>query len=433
MLKEDSEKFTNNTKKKTAKYFIFLLIFLGCMEMIDTYVTVFPTMIPSSVTVYFGNISDGDYSALVGIASLGTLVAVIIQFMADIFGRRIFLAVSLIGMGIGSIFMFFSDSIEMFIFSLFLLYIFYGADIYTIYVAEEAPKEKRSMYTNYVMVFGTLGAIVTFVLRLLFITEESDVGNWRILTVFGFLAIPLSLFVLKIKETTAFEEFKEKRESPDYEKESFITNFIQPFSTGNRKGFIALLLVSFLIGFNQSMAYIGELLMDKRFTKDEVSIGLAIAIGIMTLGFVVTGWGSDKYGRKRMFYVHSALFPVGVAIMAFGINSSDYYMAYALCLLGISIGITLPQCLIIQTRILCVETLRTDLRGIGTAWRSIVAAWGVSLGLILNGILTDALESIGISYAIGYSFAIISFTFLINIPIVYFLMKETKGIDVKEI
>ena len=419
---DDSEKALNKKYGKTGKYFLFLFIFLALMEVFDTYTTVFPQLIPSKVVEEF-QIEAFEYTKLVAWASLGMYFVLFIQFLADVWGRRIFLFITLLGMGIASILMYFSNSPLMFTFSLFLLYMFFSADIYTIFIAEEAPKEKRSTYTNLVMVFGVLGAVATIIFRMIFITDTSPVGSWRGIIYFAFLAIPLSFFVFKIKETTAFQELKIKRLSPDYKKENIMKNFWKPFQSKERKSFILILLISFIIGLSEPIGSVGELLLSEHFSSEDGTLILLAASVFAIISYLVTGRASDKFGRKKVFYVYSLIFPFSIALFTFGVKSESYMVALLSGLLGLSLRTFISQGLIIQTRILCVETLPTKLRGIGTAWRSTIFALGLTSGLFINSKLTELFGDIGLA------FFLISLSFFAIIPLAK-ICKETKGIDV---
>ncbi|MHA1765945.1 MAG: hypothetical protein ACTSVK_06750, partial [Promethearchaeota archaeon] len=138
---------------------------------------------------------------------------------------------------------------------------------------------------------------------------------------------------------------------------------------------------------------------------------------------LITGWASDKFGRKKVFYVYSMIFPFAIALLSFGVKSEIHIIALLSALFGLSIRTFISQGLIIQTRILCVETLPTKLRGIGTAWRSTIFALGLTFGLFINSKLTEVLGDIGLS------FFVISLLFFAILPLIK-ISKETKGIDV---
>jgi len=389
---DDSEKILNKKYGKSKRYFLFLLIFLAVMEILDSYTTIFPQLIPSKVVEEF-QLEDFEYTNLVAWASLGMYFVLFIQFMADIWGRRIFLFITLLGMGLASVLMYLSNSPLMFTISLFFLYLFFSADIYTIFIAEESPKKQRSTYTNLIMIFGVLGSIATI------------------------------FFALKTKETTAFQEFKIKRKSPDYKKEKLITNFWKPFQSEQRKSFIMILLISFIIGLNEPIGAVGELLLSEYYSPEDGTLILMAASVFAIISYLVTGRASDKFGRRKIFFIYSAIFPFSIFLLSFGIKSDIYIVSLLSGLFGLSIRTFISYGLLVQTRLLCVEFLPTKLRGIGTAWRSTIFALGLTLGLIINSKLTELFGDIGLA------FFLVSLLFFAIIPLAK-KCTETKGIDV---
>lgn len=419
---DDSEKILNKKYGKTGRYFLFLIIFLSIMEILDSYTTIFPQLIPSKVVEEF-QLEDFEYTRLVGWASLGMYFVLFIQFLADIWGRRIFLFITLLGMGIASVLMYFSNSPLMFTISLFFLYLFFSADIYTIFMAEESPKKQRSTYTNLIMVFGVLGSIATILFRMIYITDTSPIGSWRGMTYFGFLAIPFAFFAFKTKETTAFQEFKIKRSSPDYKKEKMLKNFWKPFQSEHRVSFIIILLISFIIGLNEPIGSVGELLLSEYYSPEDGTLILMAASVFAIISYLVTGRASDKLGRRKIFIIYSAIFPFSIFLLSFGIKSDIYIISLLSGLFGLSIRTFISYGLLVQTRLLCIEFLPTKLRGIGTAWRSTIFAMGLTIGLFINSKLTELLGDIGLA------FFLVSLLFFAIIPLAK-KCKETKGIDV---
>ncbi|MCP4762941.1 MAG: MFS transporter [archaeon] len=415
--------------QKTKNYIIFLFVFLGIMEIFDTYATVFPTLLPSVIKAEF-LISDAEFSTYLAIASMGTFLAIFIQFAADIWGRKRFLFISLIGMGIGCIVMLFSNSILQYMFAYFLLYIFYGADIYTIYAGEEAPKEKRAKYTVAVFTMGVVGGVITFILRVMVINEPyiTGINAWKPITYFGVLAIPLALIVIKIKETTAFEKIKEERnKDPNYKKLSYFDNFWKPFVSDNRKSFIAILAITLIYGIAIAPLAMVEILYSRTFGLDgsELFILFALSVPGAIFGYLITGYLADKIGRKKTFIIYVLILPLSGIFAFIGVITPDKIIALLCFCMASILRYWMAQGLYVGIRLICVEILPIDLRGVGTAWKTIVLSIGTSLGFLIN---TSLIELINLES----SSLILSFLFPIMAPIIYLFIKETKGIDITE-
>ncbi|MHA1488242.1 MAG: hypothetical protein ACTSRI_01140 [Promethearchaeota archaeon] len=77
-------------------------------------------------------------------------------------------------------------------------------------------------------------------------------------------------------------------------------------------------------------------------------------------------------------------------------------------------------------RIVSVEILPTDKRGTGSGLKSVFSAFGITSGLLLN-------SSIIVNFGLGIAFIVFCLPLLINLPLVYKYLKETKGADLTKL
>ena len=217
----------NGTKKGSLKsnhYFIYLVIVLMFVEIIDTYSTTFPTAIPSKVIEEFLlpyhalTVAQSIMAACISVATIGTYFVFLNQSLADKIGRKKLLAFTVFGMGFSALLLFFSTSIIDYTIYLFMLFVFFSSDIWTIYINEEAPQDKRALWTNIVLMGGLIGAVLLIVFRSIFISETTS--YWRGMTFPAiFIGLILSIVIIfTLKETSKFEEMKkkERRETTIY-------------------------------------------------------------------------------------------------------------------------------------------------------------------------------------------------------------------------
>jgi MFS family permease len=183
MSEEEKSKLTT----RVGKYFTFLVIILGIVEIIDAYCTVLPGSFPSLIAAEFlGDLSvEAQNSVLAiasGITSVGMYVLFFNQYLSDKIGRKKMLAITVLGLSIATLGMFLSFVYPMYVFFVFLLSFFFSSDIWLIYINEEAKPNKRAFYSNILLMIGLIGPIIMIITRSIFITEESSF--WRGLTIF---------------------------------------------------------------------------------------------------------------------------------------------------------------------------------------------------------------------------------------------------------
>ncbi|MBN2154808.1 MAG: MFS transporter [Candidatus Lokiarchaeota archaeon] len=413
-----------NETQRSKGYLLFLFIFLCFMEIFDTYTTQYPNVIVSKVQAEFlSHLSpiqaDSTMALVVALASIGMLFVVINQVLADVFGRRIFLFITMFGMGVASLVIFFSQSIIQYGISLFFLYIFFSSDIWTIYISEECRKERRGLNLNLILVFGVIGALLVPTFRSIFLPEDTST-NWQGMTYFAFLAIPISFLVIWIKETRKFDELKKTQTQKATPKEN-LRKFIKPFGRKYRTAFLPILVMSFLQGLNYTFIQLGEAFISDHITGEQVN-WVITAMGVAAIiGYLLTGILSDTIGRKPMFIIYSILLPASIALSVFGATSSYAFIAL---LIGASLASLTYWSLGVVNRLISIEILPTDIRGTGTAIRSVLTALGTILGGFLNSWLITKVT-------LGPSFFIVSLVLLINIPLILIFIKETKSIELE--
>lgn len=418
-----SEEKTPSVKHRVGKYFLYLVLILGIVEIIDAYCSVLPGAYPSVIAAEFlGSLSEDAQNSILAIASsitsLGLYVLFFNQYLADKIGRKKMLALTVLGMAVATLGMFLSVAFPIYVFFLFLLSFFYSSDIWLIYINEEAKPEKRAMYSNILLTIGLIGPIIMIISRSIFITETSS--NWRGLMLFPiFLGFPLCILIfLTVKETLKYQE--EKKEGLLKEKRGFIEDLKSVFQTQNRKAYIVVLIISFLYGFttifiNLFEKYVADV---GTLTQNQVTnIFLLTALSVL-IGYALNGL-SDKIGRKPLLYLWSFLMPISVIMWVVGATASNalFWVTFGYALTHISywglLGIV---------RLINLELIPTDRRGTGVGFRSLVQAIGITTGFLVSS-LVILIVGLGTTFIL---FVILDFAI---IPLGYLYIKETKGID----
>ena len=348
---------------------------------------------------------------MVSIASIGMYFVFINQFLADIIGRKKMLFIVLFGMGFSAFLLGFSPSLEIYTLFLFFLYMFFSSDVWVLMMNEESPDNKRGLFTNLVLVFGVIGALFIIIFRETLIPAF----GWRSMTWFAMLAIPLAFLTFFFRESKKFQEYiKFKGDKPS----SIWLKIRKIVTHQDRKPFFVIFLTSFLLGLTYILFALGEpyFALTKGFSTTAVStLILMMGIGAI-LGYFLTAFLLDHLGRKPTIYLYLSLIFLSVLLIVLG----DYTLVF----ISVIIFSAFFWGLSVALRIVTIELLPTDIRGMGTGIRAFFFAFGFTIGSISSGFLSPFI-------GLGGVFLALSAIALIIIPLIFFFIKETKGISLE--
>ncbi|MBD3228987.1 MAG: MFS transporter [Candidatus Lokiarchaeota archaeon] len=395
-------------KDDNKYYFPLLIIFLCFNDIFDSYATNYPNSIGSFIELEFV-VSHSIFLIAVGIASIGTYFVFLNQYLSDLFGRRILLFAILIGIGVSSFIISISQNIIQYTIGLFLLYVFFSSDIWTIYLSEQASEKHRGKYISLILVFGAVGGALTVPLFRTFLIPNF---GWRSMTWFAFLAIPIAFCTFIFKESKVYRDLKrDKRKGPSIFN---LDNFRKIFGMKMIKSTLTVSFLGFFIGFNYVFLLSGEpYLVDRGLDASGIDLIITmIAIGAI-IGYILAGVISDYMGRKPVIYIFCMLGTPGILMVILG--------NYFIITIGAFIVSIAYWALFVTSRQIAIEIYSTDIRGAGAGFRSLLFAIGTTIGAFWTSFL---LQFIGL----GWSFFVNSIFLILMIPFVYFFIKETKGI-----
>jgi len=238
------------------------------------------------------------------------------------------------------------------------------------------------------------------------------------------IGFPLCIIIyFTLKETKRFEMMKE---SSSIESRSFKEDIGSIFKTESRKPYTFLLIIVFLRGvsgiylglFEKYMSDVGTL------TQDQVTMVFFLVIFAVMIAYSINGFLADRIGRKPLLYLWSFIAPISVLIWVFGAHNTEN--AFYIVLLGYSLTHISTWGAIGIIRLTTIEMLPTDRRGTGIGFRSLIGGIGGTVGLLLSGVII-------LFVGLGTTFIIFVMGHFIVIPIAYFFLKETKGVELSEI
>jgi MHS family alpha-ketoglutarate permease-like MFS transporter len=410
--------------ERSKSYFRYMIFVLMLVQILDSFSTIFPGAIPTAIANEFlpgldQNTVDSILAFASGIVSIGLYFLFFSQYLADKLGRKLMLSITVFGMAIACLGMFLSPNFVTYYIFVFVLNFFFSSDIWLIYVNEETKSNKRAFYSNIILIVGLVGAFVMVITRLFFITETNP--NWRAMTIFPMLlGFPLTFLIyFTLKETSKYEQMRQEIGVP---KRNFKEDLISIFKTENKKPYLMLLVIAFVRGTSGIYILLFEKYISQYLPQNQITLIFFATVFMVVVAYLINGLLADKIGRKPLLYLWSALAPISVLIWVFAGPQGSFMLV----LLGYSLSHISVWGSLGIVRLINIELLPTDRRGTGVGFRNLIGSIGGTIGLLLSSVVI-------LFIGLGPTFIIFVMANFIVIPLTYFYIKETKGVELAEI
>ena len=218
-LKREKEiaKWEKERAKPKSRYYFAYLVFIIALiyatdEIASQIGTLMKTEIATDLLAKYGESSIGILDILGIVAFPFQGLSLLYKPLSDRYGRKLFLIINTLGMGIGLFFVFLSNNIALYVIGLAMLVIFLsdnlflyfvGAvlvqffvphDMQVVYVTESSPPKHRAKIFSLVKCVSTLGLMLIPLLRR---TLMADASEWRnVYLIPAFVGIITSLIAL---------------------------------------------------------------------------------------------------------------------------------------------------------------------------------------------------------------------------------------------
>ncbi|GAB4332060.1 MAG: MFS transporter [Promethearchaeota archaeon] len=409
----------------------YLVAVLGLVQVLDSFSASYTATFPSKVIEEFlpnwpTNDADALMSLVFGASTFGLYFVFVNQYLADRVGRKPVLALTTLGMGASALLLSLSWNVSSFGFFLFVSLIFVGSDLWLVYVTEEAPAERRGLYTNVVMILGILGALVIPVVRGAALTDDSPPGAWRLMTIFPVaLGFPLAALVaFSVKETSVFSSV---RPGPPDPGEGLATNLRKLASSKQFRQLAVVCFMSLTLGLNYLLLQLGESYASTTIGLSDRQVNAAISVvAVAVVGtYAVVGILSDGIGRRPLAYAFSAVLPLGCLFMYLASGAASPTGAFSLVVAGICLAYVGHNGLQVLFRIVTSELAPTEVRGTAGGLRGFVQSVGMTLGFFTGGALVSRL-------GLGLTFVVLGLPTLANLVLLA-KVGETRGADLSRV
>lgn len=439
----------------SKNYLIILTLVLTVIYIVDELAsnvrgTVETFTICDLFQVSFGTKGYDNAAATLGLVTtlcyLIYLVSPFYKSLADQFGRRVFLIINTIGMGVGLAISIAIRSVPLYLFGCVVLTFFTPNDMQVIYIMECAPKQHRGKLCSITKGIALISVSLLGILVNQFVSRD-NVSSWKIVYfVPMILALAIGIAaIFFVKETPVYVEKRlqylqsseeERQLAKENEKKA---NSNQPsvkkafqfiFSHPQTK-YIALIAIIFAFATGYTGKY--QTMIESGVAKNIISIQDSNIIlmfyplinGIFTL---IGGFITDRLGRKKSALILGLWAAIGLIIFSLGctIGFNGY-------ITGFGYGLSIAGLWSISDMIYFIitsENTPTSLRSSVVGSMQLIGMVGVGLNMVWNSVSIVLFGSINLALVLTLSYLPLM---CVALTILMLKVNETKDVDLSAI
>lgn len=398
-----------------------LVIFLSAASFFEGYDMLALTQLLPNLRQHFG-LTEAQGGAMIAAINVGTVLAYFIVRLADRWGRRRVLSVTIAGYTVMSFASALAPNAMVFAFAQLLARMFLIGEwaVAMVIAAEEFPADKRGAVIGVIQGFTSLGAIVCAgVVPLLLRTQL----GWR--TVYMVGAVPLVMLAWArrdLRETVRYERSVKGSadgHDPPREPRRALTAILHgPW----RKRVFVLSAVWFFmyLATQNAVTFWKEFAVhDRGFTDSAVGLTVSIAAVVSMPLVFYAGRFLDRVGRR----VGAAIILGATAIGTFSAYTAHGRTALTIALVFAVFGAS-ASLSVLNTY--TTELFPTDLRGDAFAWvNNLLGRLGYVVSPLAIGVAAER-------YGWGAAVAPTALGALISLAIIWLALPETKGLELED-
>ncbi len=441
-------------------YLILLVVILTIVYIVDELTSSVRGVVDSFTicdlfNTTFGTPEYDKASSTLGLVTTGLylvyLIAPFYKSLADKFGRRIFLIINTLGMGVGMLISIISRNLSLYLLGTVIMTFFTPNDMQVLYIMESAPKEHRAKICSITKGIALISVSLLGVVVNLFVNRENP-GTWRIVYILPIiLAFVIGIAaIFFVRETPVFtqkrlqyleaseEERKAQEAAEKAEQEAeakknkggVFQAFKYIFSHKQTRA-VALVALLFAVatgytGKYQNMIEVGV----ARGTMTAAESALILTVyplinGVFTL---IAGFIIDGLGRKKASLILGLWAAVGLGIFAWGcIHPLNPY------LISLAYGISIAGLWSISDMIYFVitsESTPTEQRASVVGTMQLVGMVGTGFNMVFNNLVTRFAGSMNLPTVLTFAYLPLM---AIALVILQFKVRETKDVDLDNV
>ncbi len=436
-------------------YFLILLIVLTIVYIVDELASNVRSTVDSFIicdlfNTTFGSPEFDKASGTLGLITTGCyliyLISPFYKSLADRYGRRPFLIINTIGMGVGMLLSIISGSVVLFLVGTVILTFFTPNDAQVIYIMECAPKEHRAKLCSITKGIALISVSLLGLFVKMFVNRDVP-SSWRyvyiIPTVLAFLIGGAAIYF--VRETPVFTQKRlkhlkmseEERSQSEADEKKSSQGGISVFGAFRyiftNKQTRAIAIVAILLAF--STGYTGKFqnMIEAGFSKgvitdsgsDIILMFYPLINGIFTL---LGGFLTDSLGRKKSALILGLWAAVGLGVFAYGC-----YFDLNPYITGFAYGFSIAGLWSISDMIYFIitsESTPTEIRASVVGSMQLLGMVGTGLNMVFNNVVTMIAGSLNLPLVLTASYLPLM---AIALLIMMLKVKETKDIDLDKI
>ncbi len=442
---------------RAKNYFIILIIVLTIVYIVDELASNIRGTVASFTICDLFNTTFGtpEYDKASGTLDLVTtacyliyLVSPFYKALADKYGRRLFLIINTLGMGVGMLISIISHNIALYLVGVVLMTFFTPNDVQVIYLMECAPKQHRAKLCSITKGIALISVSLLGLFVKLFV-DRNEPGTWRnvyVIPIILAFAVGIAAVFL-VKETPVFtkkrleylkandEERKalsaaDKAEAEKEQSVSVPAAFKFIFKNKQTR-YIAIVavLMAFSTGYTgkfQNMIEVGVARGAITTSGSETILMFYPLInGVFTL---IGGFLTDALGRKKSALILGLWAALGLGVFAWGCSAElDPYIT------GFAYGFSIAGLWSISDMIYFVitsESTPTQIRASVVGSMQLLGMVGTGLNMVYNGVVTLIAGSMNLPFVLTVSYLPLM---AVSLLIMMWKVKETKDVDLDNV
>lgn len=436
---------------KGAYYLLFLMIVLTIIYIVDEITSnMNSSMQPYALFDLFKitsrDVNSAAYKGAINTvepwstaANLFLIITPFYKALSDRYGRRLFLMINTVGMGVGMLIVMTAHSVVQYILGMLFMMFFTPNDMQVLYIMETAPKEKRATYSFIAKGIALISVSLIGVLSRLFLKEDVP-SSWRmvyLIPVVVAIAVGAVSFFL-VRETPVFVEQRtgflsltpeERRKKAEEDKKS---------GTAEQGGVFRairfifkncqlrwIFIAGFLFFATTFYTSYYSTVLEGAMTTELVSLVLIIYPLVNGVVTIVSGFFSDKLGRKKACLILGGLALLGLLLFVLACRLNWGPVAAGIAY-GCSIGglWSMSDTLILT---MPAESSPSGMRASVMGTISVMIGAGMFIGRILFIVLQNFIS-------MDLLFLMICVPFMaVSLLLLMLKVKETKDVDLDNI